>query len=94
MPDLFERFTRSTGSRSLTGTGLGLAIARSYAQAHRGDLINESVEPHGARFELVLPSVRGPVRARGLEPPRAFAQRVLNPPRLPVPPHPRGAAEG
>jgi hypothetical protein len=31
------------------------------------------------------------MRARGLEPPRAFAQRVLNPPRLPVPPHPRGA---
>jgi hypothetical protein len=30
------------------------------------------------------------MRARGLEPPRAFAQRVLNPPRLPVPPRPRG----
>jgi glutaminyl-peptide cyclotransferase len=30
------------------------------------------------------------MRARGLEPPRAFAQRVLNPPRLPIPPHPRG----
>ena len=29
------------------------------------------------------------VRAGGLEPPRAFAQRDLNPPRLPVPPRPR-----
>ena len=29
------------------------------------------------------------VRARGLEPPRALAHRVLNPARLPVPPHPR-----
>ena len=29
------------------------------------------------------------VRARGLEPPRACAQRDLNPPRLPVPPRPR-----
>jgi uncharacterized membrane protein YraQ (UPF0718 family) len=29
------------------------------------------------------------VRVRGLEPPRAEAQRDLNPPRLPVPPHPR-----
>jgi hypothetical protein len=28
------------------------------------------------------------VRARGLEPPRAFAHRVLNPARIPVPPHP------
>ena len=55
VPELFERFTRSTGSPSRPGTGLGLAVARSYAQAHRGDLINESVEPHGARFELVLP---------------------------------------
>jgi hypothetical protein len=31
------------------------------------------------------------MRARGLEPPRAEAQRDLNPPRLPVPPRPRGA---
>src|SRR5438874_1466366 len=31
------------------------------------------------------------MRVRGLEPPRAGAQRDLNPPRLPIPPHPRGA---
>jgi signal transduction histidine kinase len=55
VPDLFERFTRSTGVRSSTGTGLGLAIARSYAQAHRGELIYEPARPHGARFQLVLP---------------------------------------
>ena len=42
MPDLFERFTRSKGSRSIAGgTGLGLAIARSYARAHGGDLVYE-----------------------------------------------------
>ena len=29
------------------------------------------------------------MRARGLEPPRAFARRDLNPPRLPIPPRPR-----
>jgi signal transduction histidine kinase len=55
VPDLFERFTRSAGSRSRPGTGLGLAIARSYAQAHRGDLFYEHAQPHGARFQLVLP---------------------------------------
>jgi signal transduction histidine kinase len=55
VPELFERFTRSSESRGRTGTGLGLAIARSYAQAHRGDLRYESAEPHGARFQLVLP---------------------------------------
>jgi signal transduction histidine kinase len=56
VPNLFERFTRSEGSRaSATGTGLGLAIARSYARAHGGDLVYEDAEPHGARFNVVLP---------------------------------------
>src|SRR6185437_1581603 len=57
IPDLFERFSRSEGSRaSAAGTGLGLAIARSYARAHGGDLIYEDVTPSGARFRLVLPT--------------------------------------
>jgi signal transduction histidine kinase len=57
VPDLFERFSRSEGSRaSATGTGLGLAIARSYARAHGGDLVYEDARPHGARFRLVLPT--------------------------------------
>lgn len=57
VPDLFERFSRSDGSRaSASGTGLGLAIARSYARAHGGDLLYEDAEPTGARFRLVLPT--------------------------------------
>jgi len=57
VPNLFERFTRSEGSRaSATGTGLGLAIARLYARAHGGDLIYEDADPHGARFSVVLPA--------------------------------------
>jgi signal transduction histidine kinase len=57
VPDLFERFARSEHTRSVArGTGLGLAIARSYARAHRGDLLYEPAQPHGARFELVLPA--------------------------------------
>ena len=56
VPDLFERFTRSSNARNrASGTGLGLAIARSYAHAHGGDLLYERAEPHGARFQLVLP---------------------------------------
>jgi signal transduction histidine kinase len=56
VPDLFERFTRSSRERAdAVGTGLGLAIARSYARAHGGDLVYEDAEPHGARFRLVLP---------------------------------------
>jgi signal transduction histidine kinase len=57
VPDLFERFTRGEASRlRVGGSGLGLAIARSYAQAHRGDLFYEPAQPRGARFQLVLPA--------------------------------------
>jgi signal transduction histidine kinase len=57
IPDLFERFSRSEGSRaSAVGTGLGLAIARSYARAHGGDLVYEDAIPSGAKFRLVLPA--------------------------------------
>ena len=68
VPELFERFTRSKDSRAKVdaGAGLGLAIARSYAQAHGGELVYMPAEPHGARFELVLPGspVRPPAQTR------------------------------
>jgi signal transduction histidine kinase len=57
VPQLFERFTRSGASRERAeGAGLGLAIAKSYAQAHGGDLLYERVRPHGAMFRFVLPT--------------------------------------
>jgi signal transduction histidine kinase len=57
VPRLFERFSRSDPSRlRAVGTGLGLAIAHSYAEAHSGELRYRQALPHGARFELVLPS--------------------------------------
>ncbi len=60
VPDLFERFTRSTRAQERgIGTGLGLAIARSYANAHSGELVYEPAQPRGARFELVLPRPNG-----------------------------------
>jgi signal transduction histidine kinase len=60
VPELFERFTRSESSHERgIGTGLGLAIARSYANAHRGELVYEPASPRGARFELVLPRELG-----------------------------------
>jgi len=60
VPELFERFTRSALAQERgLGTGLGLAIARSYANAHRGELVYEQASPQGARFELVLPRGTG-----------------------------------
>ncbi|MGH2994873.1 MAG: sensor histidine kinase [Gaiellaceae bacterium] len=60
VPLLFDRFSRSeTAREEKGGAGLGLAIAKSYAHAHGGDLIYHDAEPHGARFELVLPRSQG-----------------------------------
>jgi signal transduction histidine kinase len=57
-PRLFEQFARSARSSATPGSGLGLAIARSYAQAHGGDLVFDSGFAPGARFQLVLPLAR------------------------------------
>ena len=60
VPRLFDRFTRSPElHRQKGGSGLGLAIARSYAHAHGGRLLYAPAQPHGARFELVVPAERG-----------------------------------
>ena len=56
VPRLFERFARSEPSiAGAQGAGLGLSIARSYAEAHGGDILYRDAEPAGAHFELVLP---------------------------------------
>ncbi len=58
VPQLFDRFARSTDSAAtVTGTGLGLAIARSYARAHRGEVLYRPAAPRGAAFEVTLPSL-------------------------------------
>jgi two-component system sensor histidine kinase MtrB len=61
---LFEQFARSASAAGTQGTGLGLAIAKSYAQAHGGDLIFDSGFGDGARFQLVLPIAPSPARNR------------------------------
>jgi signal transduction histidine kinase len=57
VPLLFDRFARSAASAAGTqGTGLGLAIARSYAQAHSGEVSYHPAASSGAVFELTLPN--------------------------------------
>jgi signal transduction histidine kinase len=55
VPHLFDRFARCGPPDEAEGSGLGLSIAQSYAQAHGGELLYSHADPHGARFELVLP---------------------------------------
>src|SRR5438270_10212690 len=54
VPHLFERFSRDGNAEC--GSGLGLSIDQAYAQAHDGQVFYEDAAPHGARFQLVLPS--------------------------------------
>jgi len=55
--DLFERFARTgVANDRLPGTGLGLAIAKSYAEAHGGDLVYDAPADGGARFTVSLPA--------------------------------------
>ncbi|PID40353.1 MAG: hypothetical protein CR984_03625 [Proteobacteria bacterium] len=55
---IFDRFHRSTATRSrdVSGVGLGLSIARSIAEAHGGRIIAESTPGRGSIFTLLLPS--------------------------------------
>lgn len=57
-PRLFERFARGPrrNGDSSRGSGLGLAIAQMYANAHGGQLSYRDASPHGARFDLRLPT--------------------------------------
>lgn len=55
---IFNRFHRSTDTRSRDekGVGLGLSIARSIAEAHGGRIEVESVLGQGSTFAVILPA--------------------------------------
>lgn len=58
LPRLTERFYRVEGQRpkDRPGTGLGLAIVKHIINRHRGGLIVESAEGHGAVFTAYVPA--------------------------------------
>jgi two-component system sensor histidine kinase MprB len=52
---VFERFYRSTASRSMPGSGLGLAIVRQVVVKHGGTIAVETSDRGGTRIRIVLP---------------------------------------
>ena len=54
---VFERFFQvdNTSTRDFGGTGLGLSIVKSFAEAHRGDVLVDSEVGKGSTFSLLLP---------------------------------------
>jgi two-component system sensor histidine kinase MprB len=61
LPHVFERFYRSTESRTLPGSGLGLAIVQQTAQRHGGTIAAGNAETGGATFRLWIPGQPSPV---------------------------------
>ena len=54
-PHIFERFYRSSTSRTLPGNGLGLSLARAIVHAHAGRIHVQSALGHGTTFILTFP---------------------------------------
>jgi len=55
MPHVFERFYRSTESRSMPGSGLGLSIVRAVAERHGGSVRVGAAPGGGAAFWFQIP---------------------------------------
>jgi two-component system sensor histidine kinase MprB len=66
LPHIFERFYRSTESRSLPGSGLGLSIVAQVAERHAGTIEAGRSPSGGTRMTLKVPGASSPKPA---EPP-------------------------
>ncbi|WP_040798435.1 HAMP domain-containing sensor histidine kinase [Nocardia higoensis] len=56
---VFERFYRTTASRSMPGSGLGLAIVKQVVTKHGGTITIENSERGGVSIRIVLPGEAG-----------------------------------
>ncbi len=55
LPNVFDRFYRSSDETAGSGTGLGLAISREIVRAHGGEIRAESNASSGTTFAFTLP---------------------------------------
>ena len=61
---MFERFYRSTESRTMPGSGLGLSIVRAIAERHGGLVRGRHAPEGGAAFWMRIPRLRTGARAQ------------------------------
>jgi two-component system sensor histidine kinase MprB len=61
LPHVFDRFYRSTDSRTMPGSGLGLSIVRQVAERHGGSVRADRSPRGGAAFWLTIPGSAEPV---------------------------------
>ncbi|SUA73427.1 Signal transduction histidine-protein kinase/phosphatase mprB [Nocardia otitidiscaviarum] len=57
---VFERFYRTTASRSMPGSGLGLAIVKQVVTKHGGTITIDGSDRGGALIRIVLPGTGAP----------------------------------
>jgi two-component system, OmpR family, sensor histidine kinase MprB len=55
IPHVFDRFYRSTESRTMPGSGLGLAIVRQTVERHGGEVWVSESSPAGTSITMTLP---------------------------------------
>ncbi len=60
IPNLFQKFFRSTDVTGIPGTGLGLSIAQDLVRLHQGETYVESTHGVGTTFFVFLPRLNGP----------------------------------
>jgi len=60
LPHVFDRFYRSTESRTMPGSGLGLAIVRQVAERHGGTVRAGRSADEGAAFWFAVPGAPVP----------------------------------
>ena len=58
---VFDRFYRTTASRSMPGSGLGLAIVKQVVTKHGGTISIETSDRGGALIRIVLPGTAAPL---------------------------------
>ena len=60
LPHVFDRFYRSTESRTLPGSGLGLSIVKAVADRHGGEVHAGAAPDGGAKFWFHVPGTMAP----------------------------------